>query len=123
MGGKTQSRSFSKPSSTLVHVILPVLVVPVPSDVKPSMSHHSDVSTKPSGSSVLVLVKQLSETSRPSLNVFLMSSSTPPRDHPTLMLSRRRTNSNVSPNLTDKWVTPYTVPLLSINRDSITKKK
>merc|ERR1712176_811190 len=106
MGVKTQSRSFSKPSSTLVRVkILPVLVVPVPSDVKPSMSHHSDVSTKPSGSSVLVLVKLHSETSRPSLNVFLMSSSTPPRDHPTLMLSRRRTNSNVSPNPTDKWVT------------------
>merc|ERR1711915_340800 len=106
----TQSRFFSKPSSTLVHVkTQPVLVVPVPSDVKPSMSHHSDVSTKPSGSSVLVLVKLPSEISRPSLNACLMSSSTPPRDHPTLMLSRRRTNSNVSPNLTDKWVTP---PLL-----------
>merc|ERR1711970_1563570 len=87
--------------------ILLVLVVPVQSDGKPLMYHHSDVSTKPSGFSALVLMKLPSETSRPLLNVCLTSSSMPPRDHPTPMPSRRRTNSNVSPNLTDKWVNPY----------------
>ena len=55
-----------------------------------------------SGFCALALVKPLSVTSRPSPSAWPMSSSMPPRDHPTLMLSRRRTNSNVSPNLTVK---------------------
>ena len=81
---------------------MPVLFV-----VKLWMCLLSDVSTKPSGYCALVPVKPASETSSPSLNVLLMNSSTLPREVPTPTPSRRRTNLNVSPSLTDKMLNAF----------------
>merc|ERR1712088_303067 len=64
-------------------------------------------STRQSGFCALVPVKPASETSNPLLNVLLMNSSTLPREVPTPTLSRRRTNLNVSPNLTDKMLNAF----------------
>jgi len=105
---RTHSKFWSTLSSTPdPEKIQPGLVVPVLFVVKLWMCLLSDVSTKPSGFCALVPVKLASETSNPSLNVLLMSSSTLPREVPTPTQSRRRTNLNVSPSLTDKMLNAF----------------
>ena len=105
---RTHSKCWSMLSSTPVPgKIPPGSVVLVLFVVKLWMCLLSDVSTKPSGCCALVPVKPASETSNPSLNVLLMSSSTLPREVPTPTLSRRRTNLNVSPSLTDKLLNAF----------------
>merc|ERR1739842_268470 len=119
MGVVMPPRGFAKPCAQLSSVwstllstldpekIPPGLVVPALFVVKLWMCLLSDVSTKPSGYCALVPVKPASETSSPSLNVLLMNSSTLPREVPTLTLSRRRTNLNVLPSLTDKMLNAF----------------
>merc|ERR1711862_794827 len=59
-------------------------------------------STKLSGFCAPEPARLLSGTSSPSPSAWPTSSSTPLKEAPTVMLSRRRTNSSASPNPTDK---------------------
>merc|ERR1711963_259063 len=78
------------------------LVVPELCVVKLSMFHLSDASIKLSGFCAPVLVRPLSVTSNLLPSVWLMSSSTLPKEAPTAMLSRRRMNLSVWLNPTDR---------------------
>jgi len=101
---KTPSKSQSTPSSIVAPAkTRPELVPPVLSVVKPSTSHPSAVSTRPSPSSQLVPVKPRSGTLSRLLSALPKSWSTPRREAVTPTPSRRRMSWNVSPRAIGKW--------------------